>query len=234
MRIAVVQHRLRLTPSDDASALADAAERAMLRGAEVIVLPDVPSLDADESVRASFAERLDAMPTHCLRPPLTSRAGSDAPDVSVGQDEGPSEALGHVVVLVGDACITPSCLESALAETPSATVLCPGAENELQSESFLELAIALSDSLSGLVIIAECAGAEPGEPGHGGSAIIVLGEVMAEALGDDEVIFADVTAPVARPESPEPLPEIPLLLRQRAAFHAGRKLEVTEYPADIT
>lgn len=201
MRIAVVQHRFRATPSDDMCALVDAADRAVASGAEWIVLPTIPSIST---------------------PPEALFAAAKAP-----------AAFGQVLELHGDDCIDPAALLAARDSAPAVAVLRPQSENDLQSESFLELAIALSDSVAGLVIVAECVGAEPGDPGHGGSAIVVLGEVLAEALGDDELIFADVDIPVGRPEPPEPLPEVPLLLRQRAAFHAGHKLEVPGYPSDI-
>lgn len=201
MRIAVVQHRLRATPSEDMSALAAASERAVAAGAEWVVLPAVSSIGTS----------LEPFLVACAPPP----------------------AVGSVLALYGDDCCDAGTLASASMTPPDVTVLRPHSENDLQSEAFLELSIALSDSLSGLVIIAECVGAEQGDPGHGGSAVVVLGEVVAEAFADDELIFADVTAPIAPPEPREPLPQIPLLLRQRAAFHAGHKLEVPEYPADI-
>jgi len=202
MRIAVVQHRLRPTPSEDMSALAAASERAVAAGAEWVVLPTVLSIDTS---------------------PEPFLAACTPPSV-----------LGSVLELSGDECCDVGTLASARRTPPDVTVLRPQSENDLQSEAFLELAIALSDSLAGLVIVAECVGADPGDPGHGGSAIVVLGEIVAEALADDELIFADVTAPIVRPEPREPLPQIPVLLRQRAAFHAGHKLEVPEYPADIS
>jgi len=201
MRIAVVQHRLRATPSEDMSALVGAASRATSAGAEWVVLPTVPSLET-------------------------------SPEPFLEACEAPGQ-VGDVLQLDGDECADADRLAKARQTPPDVAVLRPQSENDLQSESFLEVAIALSDSLAGMVIIAECVGAEPGNPGHGGSAVIVLGEVVAEALGDEELIFAEVTVPIPQPEPPEPLPSIPLLLRQRVAFHAGRKLEVPEYPSDI-
>lgn len=233
MRIAVVQHRLRATAGEDAGALADAAIRAVADGAALVVLPEVPSLRADRAARESLGERLAVLRSPCVHPTAPdSWQGAD----SLSADEGaePLRVLGKVAVLIGDACIDSARLVSVREDAPSVAILSPGAENDLQAESFLELALALSDSLAGLVILAECVGAEPGDPGHGGSAVVLLGEVMAEALDDDEVILADVVTPVVRPEPLEPLPEIPLLLRQRLAFHAGSKLEPSGYPADVT
>lgn len=202
MRIAVVQHRLRATPSDDMSALAAASDRAVAAGAEWVVLPTALSIDT-----------------------------SPEPFLAACT---PPAALGTILELHGDECSDEQVLASARLTPPDVTVLRPLSENDLQSEAFLELAIALSDSLTGLVIVAECAGAEPGDPGHGGSAVVVLGEVVAEALADDDFILADVAVPIAHPEPREPMPPIPLLLRQRTAFHAGHKLEVPDYPSDIS
>jgi len=106
-------------------------------------------------------------------------------------------------------------------------------ESDLQAEAILEVALALSDSMAGLVLVADTDGAEPGDPGHGGSAIIRLGEMVAEAGDGDEVLIAEVATPVAQPEPREALPEIPTLLAQRLATHRGKRLEV-EYLADLT
>jgi len=202
MRIAVVQHRLRDTPSEDVTALADASARAVAAGAEWVVLPSLPS---PSTAPAAFLPGCE-----------------------------PPASIGEVLVLEGDACLDPQRLSAARLGQPRVLVLRPLSENDLQSESFLELAIALSDSVAGLVIIAECTGAEQGDPGHGGSAVVVLGEVVAEALSDDELLFAEITLPIAQPEPPEPLPAIPSLLGQRRAFHEGHRLEVSEYPADVS
>ena len=202
MRVAVVQHRLRATPSEDMSALAAATGRAVAAGAEWVVLPTVLSIETS---------------------PEPFLAACAAPHV-----------LGDILELHGDDCCDAEILASVRRTPPDVTILRPLSENDLQSESFLELAIALSDSLAGVVIVAECFGAEPGDPGHGGSAVVVLGEIVAEALAEDDLIFAEVAVPIVPPEPREPLPPIPLLLRQRAAFHAGHKLEVPDYPADIS
>ena len=235
MRIAVVQHRLRGNARDDAAALAESAARAAARGAELVVLPEVFSLHAEnEGARGKLRELLAPLAACCLG----SHVGPVRPDaafvVELPADAGLPADIGKVALLDGDACIDVSELAAAAGEMPSLAVLTPRSENDLQAEAVLELAIALSDSLAGLVVVADCVGAEQGEPGHGGSAIILLGEVLAEALGDDDILSADVPLPIPQPEPREPLPTIPPLLLQRLAFHQRRKLEVAEYPADIT
>jgi hypothetical protein len=111
-------------------------------------------------------------------------------------------------------------------------LLAPGSESELQAEAVLELAIGLSTSVASLVAVVEADGAELGVAGHGGSALVYLGEVLAEAMAGDDVLVADVVTPIGAPEPRSPLPQIPPLLAGRLAAHEGRKPEV-DYPADL-
>lgn len=235
MRIAVIQHRLLGTAQEDAATLAHAAARAAREGAKLVVLPDVFSIHADGAdAREGFSELLAPVPACCLVPHVGPGSAGAAFVVELPSGAGLPSGVGKVALLDGDSCMDAGELASAAAEHPSIAVLLPRCENDLQAEAVLELAIALSDSLAGLVVVADSVGAEPGEPGHGGSAIILLGKVLAEAVGDDELLIADITLPVPQPEPREPLPAIPPLLLQRLAFHQGRKLEVTEYHADTT
>ncbi|TLM65832.1 MAG: hypothetical protein FDZ70_10790, partial [Actinobacteria bacterium] len=108
-------------------------------------------------------------------------AGADVvftPTGEVGVCEG-------AVRLYGDACFDPVRIPSG-ART---LVLVPDAESELQSEAVIEYAIGLSESVAGLVAVIE-----PSEVG--GSAIVLLGEVLAEAGAGDRAIVADVPYPV--------------------------------------
>lgn len=234
MIIAVVQHRLRATPSEDAAALASEAARAASRGAELIVLPQTHSAGHEAISRSELAGVLGESEACYVQPCAPGSEAGGGYRLLVAGSRGVPEGVGRMALLVGDECLDPAHLSAVLAEEPDAIVLAPRSENELQAEAFMELAIALSDSVAGLVVIAECVGAGPGKPGHGGSAIVVLGEVVAEALEDDELLFADVAIPVPQPAPREPLPEIPLLLKQRLAFHEGHKLAVPGYPADLT
>jgi hypothetical protein len=143
------------------------------------------------------------------------------------------EPLGRVSLPVGDAAMDPEALERIYAEAPDAIIMAPRSESDLQAEAVLELAIGLSESAAGLVVVTDAAGAEPGEAGHGGSAIIVLGEVLAEAITDDELLVADITVPPSAPQPRERLPEVPTILQQRLAHHEGRKLD-SGYLADLS
>ncbi len=168
----------------------------------------------------------------------TARAvahGVDAvvPPIDRAAESHDLDVLGRVAVLAGDAVMDPEKLRQLSVTPPDVLVLAPGAESEIQAEAVLELALALSFSVAGLVIVSERSGAQPGDPGHGGSAIVLLGEVLAEAMADDDIIYAEIPVPIPPPGPRAPLPAVPLILSQRLAHHRGERLTV-EYPADLT
>ena len=222
MRIAAIQHHLRADAAEDARALADAASLAAARGASLIVCPQVASLRSDGGEGAALlGELLEDVQALCLVPDVDPASRGLALVVTLpGVEEAP-DGLGIAGLVIGDACIDPAEIAGLCAQRPSIAVLSPCSQTDLQAEAMLEYAIALSDSLSGVVIIAECSGAEPLEPGHGGSAIVVLGEVLAEALAADDVLVADVAVPFPEPKPREPLPPVPPLLAQRFQHHRG-------------
>jgi len=189
------------------------------------VLPSVPALDGGP-LQVELWRRLEVD-----APRVDVTVAASEPDAGAGSFEivGPA---GTTVVLAGDDCFSPDRLREAHAAVPGIAVLAPGAESEIQSEATLEFAIALSVSLASLVVLVETDGAEPGEPGHGGSAIVYLGEVVAEADTGDAIIYTDVETPIGPPGAPGPIPSVPPLLAQRVAAHGGRKFEV-DYPADL-
>ena len=166
MKVAVVQHGIRPSALEDAVALAEASKRAHELGAELVVLPEVFSLFGEENPdRRALLEALEKIDGARLMPFVGPDAAGFATVITP-----PAEAdfAGSIALLVGDACVDPEVHRAILAERPNAVVLSPRSESELQSEAMLEVAIGLSLSLAGLVLVAECAGAEPGEPGHGG------------------------------------------------------------------
>jgi predicted amidohydrolase len=230
VKIAVVQHRLRGLASDDAAALMDAAEQAAERGADFVVFPEVPSLDGEDNLdRTMLYLQLGGVAGQRLIPQV--REG----DVLAGIAMAPEglESLGTLALMVGDSCFDPEALQYLAQAEPDVAVMIPRAESELQAEAVLEMALALSDSLAGLVIVAEATGGEFGEAGHGGSAIIALGKMVAEAMRDDEIIYADIDTPPAQPTPREPLPEAPEILKQRLAAHRGEHPDV-DYLADLS
>lgn len=230
MRIAVVQHGLRQSAAEDAEGLYQAALAAQDAGAALVVFPEVCSLIGEDNPdRAMLFLQLGPLDGARLIPQLgPAHRGywglASAPD---GVEE-----LGTMALLVGDSCCDPAALEALAAEKPDLAVLIPRSESELQAEAIFELALGLSDSLAGLVVVAETDGAELGEPGHGGSTIIQLGKVLAEAETGDDLLVVEVDVPLSAPEPREPLPQVPTILQQRFATHNGEKLEVP-YPADL-
>ena len=231
MKISVVQHRLRANAAEDASALVQAAQRAAQSGAELTFLPDVSAIfgEADparELLFAGLAEVAGARLVPSAAPDPRGFSGVVSPPPEV-------EILGTIALMVDDASLDRDVHRSVLGERPNAVVLCPHSESELQAEAVLELAIGLSRSLAGLVIVSECSGAEPGDPGHGGSAIVLLGEIVAEAMGEDDLLFAEIMLPVPQPGPAEDLPTVPPILEQRVAHHRGEKVAV-DYPADLS
>ena len=228
MKVAVVQHRLRQTPAEDIDALIGVASAAREQGAQLLVFPEVPSLN-DGALRDDFYRRAQPVaPRMWLIPHVREE--------SVGQAFRPTtlpgaEELGRVALPVGDAVIDPDELKRLYDDPPNILLLAPRSRSDIQAEAVLELAIGLSKSVCGLVIVADPVGAEPGEPGHGGSAIMLLGEVLAEAIGKDDVLVADVPIPVPPLEPREELPEVPPILLQRLAHDRGERLAV-DYPVD--
>ncbi len=223
MRIAAIQHRLRESAEADAQALATAGVAAAEGGAELIVFPSVPSLQLDSGAgHLLLSALLRDVPAFCVVPGIDPESRGVAVIAQLPEPFSSSEAASVASVIVGDACMDGATLAEVASHNPSLAVLSPRSENDLQAEAMLEFAIALSDSLAGLVVIAECSGAEPLDVGHGGSAIILLGDVVAEALSDDDVLFAEVPLPLPVPHPREALPQVPPLLVQRFEHHAGR------------
>ena len=224
MKLAAIQHRVRKSADADARALAAAAAIASARGAEMIVFPDVPSLQRDDAAGHSLLTELVLdVDAFCILPLVDVRSPGVAIVTALpGTISAPGGGVGVASLIFGDACMDPCELARVAAENPAFAVLSPRSETDLQAEAMLEYAIGLSDSLAGVIVIAECAGAEPLEVGHGGSAIILLGDVMAEALLDDDVLVVDIPLPFPQPSPREPLPQVPPLLAQRVAHHDGR------------
>jgi hypothetical protein len=226
MRIAVVQHSLRPAPAQDLEALVLAASAAAASGAMAVVLPEAPALIDGPLVDELWRRLDDAVPGVTV---LVSRPESVGPHTAAVTEIG---LLGRVALLSGDACLDPEALADVMRAAPDIAVLAPRSESELQAQAVLEFAIGLSTSLVSLVIIAEPDGAEIGEPGHGGSAVVHMGQVIAEAMTGSDTLLFDIDLPAGPPEPRSALPLLPRLLEQRLAAHQGRKL-VVDYPADV-
>lgn len=206
--------------------MAIAAVQAVARGADVLVLPAVSALNEGPLSDELFCRLEESAPG--LEVVVAQSESPDVPPFAVRD----IEALGRVVLLVGDACIDQEVLQAALASEPGLAVFSPESESDLQAQAVLELAVELSMSLASVVVLTEPDGAELGQPGHGGSAVVHLGQVLAEAMRGEDLLVVDLPAPLGPPEVPVALPEIPPVLLQRLAAHRGQKVPV-DYPADL-
>jgi predicted amidohydrolase len=232
VKIAVIEHRLRDNALEDARALAEACVEASSQGAEVVFFPTVLPVDEIEA-HEELARLVSGVAGTRLIPRVAAGARAQ---VFSASDEIPvvGSRLGRTALLHGDACFDSEVLARVAAGHPAVLIMTPMSESDLQAEAVLELALQLSESMAGLVVVAEPVGGEPGDAGHGGSAIILLGEVLAESTGEDGgVLVAEVVEPVPLPEPPEPLPAVPTILAQRLATHEGRRLDMG-YLADLT
>lgn len=230
MIIAILQHRLRQTADEDIGAVVESASAATKAGAELLVLPEIPSL-FDSARRDELYRRMQrAAPRMWLIPHAAPAEHGTAFRATTLPG---AEELGRVAMPVGDAAIDPDEVARLAQDEIDVLIMAPRSRSELQAEAALELAIGLSDSVAGLVLVVEPIGAEVGEPGHGGAAIAFHGDVLSEAVGDDDLLIAEVAVPVPRPETPGPVPAVPPILLQRLAHHRGERLAV-DYLADLS
>ena len=228
MRIAVLHHRCRGEATADVAALVEAARSACKQDAEVIVFPRPPSLagmpiDEREALLADIDGCVEGVAL------LVSFA---ADDDTTGRIT--ATPLGTTALVSGDACLRAATAARIKEARVNAGVWRPGAESELQAEAVLEYALGCAPVLAGLLVLAECSGTTGHSAHSGTSAIIHLGELLAESVSaDDEILMVDVEVPLPAPESDLPLPGLTPLLVQRLAAHDGHKAPV-DYPADLT
>ncbi len=225
LRLAVVQHRLRAHERMNLAALLAVAQEASDFGAGVIVCPSIPGLGHNARIYQAFIENMRMYAPGSLV--LTMLLSS-------GREEGPAlvtTPLGRTLTLVGDACIDPTAYDRVDELAPEAMIWQLDPESTLQAEALLETALDASLSLAGLVVIAATTGKARGTAGFGGAAIVHLGEILAEAGDDEEIVTADVPVPVALPDRRGPRPQLPPILAQRLAVHGGTRAPV-DYPTD--
>ncbi len=228
MRIAVIQHEMRSHVRMDLAALVAAAQGAAEEGARVIACPCVTGLQGSEHVAKAFSENLSE---HVLDAtviaPCVSRVGGRTPDAF-------ASPLGATVALIGDECIDPEVRTRVLAEDPQAMVWQFEPESELQSQALLEYALDVSRHDCGLILVTSTSGRVGVTDSAGGGAIVHAGEILAEAVEETDVIFAEVDVPTEPPEpAPGREPSLSPILVQRLNVHAGRKTP-TDYPADLS
>ncbi len=231
MKLTVVQHARCATATQDSEALLRSTLSACSQGADVVVLPQPAWLSSADVQAIADSEALASG-----YPGVTVLVGSSPLALDVAESRGVALShtpLGTTAALAGDECIDPLIARELAVAVPDAIILRPASESELQAEAMLERALAFSESVSGLIVVAEADGGDIGEPGHGGSAVVVLGAMAAEAMSGDEVLTVEVSTPVPQPGPRDPVPELVPILAQRFALHRGTRVPV-DYPADVT
>jgi predicted amidohydrolase len=227
VKVAVIQHKLRSHERMDLAALLASSEDASDDGASVIVCPRLPGVGGDSRIYQAFIEN---MRNHAPGSLVV------VPALSGGREEGPTPfltPLGRTVALSGDECLDPAVMADVGGLGADAMVWQPHAESGLQAEAFLELALDASLSVAGLVLVTALVGRGHGTTGFGGSAIVQLGDILAEAGEDEEVVSALLEAPVPLPDRHGARPDLPPILAQRLAHHRGGRASV-DWPADLS
>ncbi len=222
MIVAVIQLPCGESLSATAVALAAAARLAGSQGASLLLASRVDKAVSEEANSLLSAElSADAL---WWVPSWEDLGGSSS---VLARSAGPAEEPQRVLALAGDACFDRDEL-SAHAGSVDAVFIAPGAESALQAEAAIEFGIGLSLSVAGLVMIAESS-----EASGGGSAVVFLGEVLAEGVDDERLLMAEVPSWIPHPEPMLSVPELPPILKQRLAVHGGSKMPV-DWLADLS
>lgn len=213
MKIAVIQHRLRAHERMDLAAMLAASERAAEEGVQVLVYPRVVGLSAHPGLLDAFFRNVEERAPGMARvsPPMRHREGEPLETHLTG--------LGRTLVLAGDECIDPALFEEIQAMQCDALVWLFDAEDALQAEAALELALDASLHLAPLVIVAAVTGRARGMSGHGIGGIVHLGEIASEGGSGDDLLVARVPAPSGFVERPRRVPDPAPILLQRLAAH---------------
>jgi hypothetical protein len=103
MRLAVIQHALRATPSENVEALVAQTSCACELEADAVVIPHLEPIVDDADISRDFTERVaDA----CIeRGVVLVRFGTDAEAAPTPIEQTP---LGQTAVLLGDRCLDPT------------------------------------------------------------------------------------------------------------------------------
>jgi predicted amidohydrolase len=202
----------------DLAAMLTVSERASEEGVQVLVFPRVPGLSQSGLLDAFLRNAAERAPGLSLLSPALRYTG-------IGALEPRPTGLGRTLVLWSDDCIDPSFFEQIQRLECDALVWLFDAEDALQAEATLELALDASLRLAPLVIVAASHGRVRGFSFCGVSGIAYLGEIVSEGGSSDDLLVAQVPAPARFPERPRTLPEPAPILLQRLAAHAAQRAE---------
>jgi predicted amidohydrolase len=216
VKIALVQHRIRNHERMDLAALLSMSEQAEDEGADVIVYPCVPGIGYASQLMTAFAANvMERAPQVSIVAPCAAR------DLGGRLHPAPTR-LGSTLVLAGDDCIDASLYPEVESLGLEALVWQMATESPAQAEALLELALDASLSQAGLVLTACLYGEARDISSSGGSAIVHLGEILAEAGEGEDLLLADVHIPVLLPERRGRRAVPAPVLQQRFAAHHGK------------
>jgi hypothetical protein len=197
----------------DLAAMLAQSEHAAEQGVQVLVFPRVPGIGGDRSLLDAFFRNVEerAPGMAWVRPaPLLLGDERLVPHAT---------ALGRTIALDGDDCIDPT-LFARIQESGCDTLVWRFvAEDPLQAEAALELALDASLHLAPLVALATVTGTMRGVTAAGIGAIVHMGEILVEGGSGEELLVADAPAPAAFAERPRTLPAPAPILAQRLAAH---------------
>lgn len=213
MRIAALQHRLRAHERMDLAAMLAQSEIAAEQGTQVLVYPLVPGLVADRGLLDAFFRNVEE------RAPGVGLIRTRLRHLGEGPLQPQATALGRTLVLGGDDCIDPELFVAIQEAACDSLVWLFNAEDSLQAEAALELALDASLHLAPLVVIATVTGHARGVLAAGIAAIVHLGDILAEGGEGEELVVADVPSPAGFTERPRSLPEPAPILLQRLSAH---------------
>ncbi len=192
------------------------SEHAAEEGVQVLVIPRVPGLAVHRGLIDAFGRNVEerAPGVGLIRPSL--RHPGDGPL------QPQATALGRTLILDGDDCIDPALFQSVQEAACDSLVWLFNAEDPLQAEAAIELALDASLHLAPLVVIATVTGHARGVLASGIAVIVHLGEIRSEGGEGEELVVADVPSPAGFAAPPRRLPDpAPILLQRLAAHHAA-------------
>jgi len=189
------------------------SEHASEEGVQVLAFPRVPGLGGDRALLDAFFRNVEERaPGMAWIRPNTFLTGDERFEVR-------ATALGRTIMLDGDDCIDPAFFARIQEAAPETLVWRFIAEDPLQAEAALELALDASLHLAPLVLLPTVTGVVRGVTAAGIGAIVHMGEILAEGDSGDELIIADVPSPAGFTERPRTLPAPAPILAQRLSAH---------------
>lgn len=193
------------------------SEHAAEQGVQVLVFPRVPGIGGDRSLLDAFFRNVEE------RAPGMAWISPMGPTPGEEPFKPRATALGRTLALDGDDCIDPAHFALIQESGCDSLVWRFNAEDPLQAEAALELALDASLHLAPLVVVATITGSARGLHAAGIGAIVHLGEILVEGGSGEELLVTDAPLPAGFTERPRTLPGPAPVLTQRLAVHRSAR-----------